>query len=164
MWSQEDRKRASHGDSPVDSLVFTQCVSVSKDAAGQFLFKSQFSDDLLVTVMCQGDGFLQGRSISQIYLSVGGSSNARSSHTVAHSSSLLLVLCRQSVHLPGMRVVTVLTGRVKELFNRYAAIMIREFLRHDGTIYPGIGGFIGCVGKGLRGGGGCEVMWSAHKA
>ena len=129
-------------------------MSVSKYAAGQFLFKSQFIDDLLVMVMCQGDGFLQGGSISQIYLSVRGSSNARSSHTVAHSFSLFLVLCRQSVHLPGMRVVTVLAGRVKELSNRYAAIMIREFLGHEWTIYPGIGGFIGCVGKGLRGGGG----------
>ena len=60
----EDRKRVSHGDSPVDILVFTQRVSVSKYAAGQFLFKSQFIDDLLVTVMCQGDRFLQGGSIS----------------------------------------------------------------------------------------------------
>ena len=129
------------------------CLSPSMQL-GQFLFKSQFIDDLLVKVMCQGDGFLQGGSISQIYLSVGGSSNARSSHTVAHSLSLFLVLCRQSVHLPGMRVVTMLAGRVKELSNRYAAIMIREFLGHDGMIYPGIGGFIRCVGKGLRGGGG----------
>ena len=62
-----------------------------------------------------------------------------------------------------MRVVTVLAGRVKELSNRYAAIMIRGFLGHDGTIYPGIGGSIRCVGKGLRGGG-SEVIWSAHKA
>ena len=147
----EDRKRVSHGDSPVDSLVFTKCVPVSKYAAGQFLFKSQFSDDLLVMVMCQGDGFLQGGSISQVYLSVWGSLYARSSHTVAHSLSLFLVFCRQFVHLPGTRVVTVLAGRVKELSNRYAAIMIRGFLGHDGTIYPGIGGLIWCVGKGLRG-------------
>ena len=93
-----------------------------------------------------------------------GSSNTRSSHTVAHSSSLFLVLCRQSVYLPGMRVVTVLAGIVKELSNRDAAIMIREFLGHDGMIYPGIGGLIGCVGKGLGGRGGGEVKWLVHKA
>ena len=128
-------------------------MSVSKYAAGQFLFKFQFIDNLLMTVMCQGNGFLQGRSISQIHLSIGGTSNARSSHTVAHSSSLFPVFFRQFVDLPGTRVVTVLTGRVKDLSNRYVAIMIREFLGHDGTINTKEGGFIRCVGKGLGGGG-----------
>ena len=67
--------------------------------------------------------------------------------------SLFLVFFRQLVDLPGTRVMTVLTGRVKDLSNRYAAIMIREFLGHDGTISTKEGGFIRCVGKGSRGGG-----------